>query len=208
MAKLRTTPPSPHKKGTETAASHQKNSASQYTWVSCPIGDFLIFAHEEKIVATDFVVRKSSAKSSSLPDAEIQKVVRKTSARLGLKECLNTETPILRKAATQLREYFAGKRKVFDLPLAIPKKGTEFQKKAWQSLCKIPFGTTTSYGAQAAAMGCASAVRAVGSANGRNPLPILIPCHRVIQKNGHLGGYSGGIKVKEYLLKLEGLLTG
>lgn len=101
----------------------------------------------------------------------------------------------------QLREYFAGDRQSFTLPVAA--QGTEFQRRAWAYLLTIPFGQTRSYGAQARALGDTRAVRAVGRANGSNPLAILVPCHRVIGATGHLTGYAGGIERKRWLLEHE-----
>lgn len=101
----------------------------------------------------------------------------------------------------QLDSYFAGKRKSFDVPLAA--KGTAFQTRVWHALTKIPYGETVSYGAIAAGIGSPKAVRAVGAANGRNPIPIIIPCHRVIGANGSLTGFGGGMARKELLLDLE-----
>jgi methylated-DNA-[protein]-cysteine S-methyltransferase len=101
----------------------------------------------------------------------------------------------------QLEEYFQGKRKVFDLPLVI--NGTDFQIQAWKQLQKIPHGETISYGEQAERMGDKKKARAVGMANGCNPISIVIPCHRVIGCNGHLTGFGGGLDKKEILLKLE-----
>ena len=112
------------------------------------------------------------------------------------------ETALLRHAALQLREYFEGRRQTFDLPLA--PQGTGFQRAAWQALAAIPYGETRSYAQQAAALGRPSATRAVGAANGRNPLPIVLPCHRVIGANGSLTGFGGGIEVKRWLLAHEG----
>lgn len=112
-------------------------------------------------------------------------------------------TPLLLEACRQLREYFAGERKVFALPLA--PAGTEFQKKVWAALRDIPWGETRSYGDIARAIGKPTACRAVGMANGRNPLPIFIPCHRVIGTNGSITGYSGGLEKKRFLLRLEGI---
>ncbi|MCH5265858.1 MAG: methylated-DNA--[protein]-cysteine S-methyltransferase [Lachnospiraceae bacterium] len=108
---------------------------------------------------------------------------------------------LLRQACQELEEYFAGKRKVFSVPLSV--HGTEFQERVWKELQKIPYGTTCSYGQLAAAIGKPKACRAVGMANNRNPLPIFIPCHRVIGSNGKLVGYGGGLDIKEKLLKLE-----
>ena len=101
----------------------------------------------------------------------------------------------------QLRAYFAGKLERFDLPLA--PEGTSFQQKVWRELCKIPYGETISYGELARRIGNPNASRAVGLANGSNPIPIIIPCHRVIGSNGKLTGYGGGLPIKEKLLALE-----
>jgi methylated-DNA-[protein]-cysteine S-methyltransferase len=107
-------------------------------------------------------------------------------------------------AAAQLREYFAGERRVFDLPLA--PEGTAFQREVWAALATIPWGATWSYGRLAQTIGRPAAVRAVGAANGRNPLPIVLPCHRVIGADGGLTGFGGGLPIKEALLRLEGAL--
>jgi methylated-DNA-[protein]-cysteine S-methyltransferase len=111
-------------------------------------------------------------------------------------------TPLLREAARQLQDYFDGTRSAFDLPLSPP--GTPFRRQVWDALCRIPPGETRSYQQIAQEIGCRSA-RAVGQANGANPIPILIPCHRVVAANGLLGGYSGGEgpATKRYLLDLE-----
>lgn len=110
-------------------------------------------------------------------------------------------SPLLLEAETQLAEYFAGARRDFHLPLA--PAGTEFQRKVWAALLEIPYGETRSYGEIAAQIGNPKACRAVGMANNRNPLPILIPCHRVIGADGSLVGYGGGLNVKTVLLELE-----
>lgn len=111
---------------------------------------------------------------------------------------------ILALASRQLREYFEGERRSFDLPLA--PRGTGFQQEVWQALAMIPFGATWSYGDLARAIGKPAAMRAVGAANGRNPLPIVLPCHRVIGADGNLTGFGGGLPIKEALLRLEGAL--
>jgi methylated-DNA-[protein]-cysteine S-methyltransferase len=110
---------------------------------------------------------------------------------------------ILAETRKQLTQYFAGDRKKFDLPFDLT--GTPFQVKAWKTLTRIPYGKTISYSEQAKAMRKAKAFRAVGSANGKNPILIIIPCHRVIASNGGLGGYSLGLKMKRQLMKLEGI---
>ncbi|KAJ49278.1 methylated-DNA-[protein]-cysteine S-methyltransferase [Clostridium tetanomorphum] len=111
------------------------------------------------------------------------------------------ETPLLKKSIQQLQEYLDGKRKDFDLPLE--PKGTEFQQKVWKSLKEIPYGKTYSYRDIAKNIGNIKACRAVGMANNKNPIPIFIPCHRVIGANGKLVGYAGGLDIKEKLLELE-----
>ncbi len=113
--------------------------------------------------------------------------------------------PILRDAARQLAEYFAGERREFALPLA--PRGTEFQQRVWRALIAIPFGATRSYGEQARAIGRPSASRAVGAANGQNPIAIIVPCHRVIGASGALTGYAGGLAAKRWLLAHEARFT-
>jgi AraC family transcriptional regulator of adaptative response / DNA-3-methyladenine glycosylase II len=112
------------------------------------------------------------------------------------------EHPVLTGARVQLEEYFAGERRAFDLPLDVS-QGTEFQRQAWLALAEIPYGETTTYSEQARRIGRPSAVRAVGAANGRNPLPIVLPCHRVVGASGALTGFGGGLEVKRALLDLE-----
>ena len=109
--------------------------------------------------------------------------------------------PILLETQKQLREYFAGTRQQFDLPLDF--EGTVFQKKVWQALLSIPFGETRSYRDIAEQVGNIKAVRAVGAANGKNPISIIAPCHRVVGVNGKLVGFAGGLNNKEILLRLE-----
>lgn len=106
-------------------------------------------------------------------------------------------------AASELAEYFAGKRRKFTVPLDL--QGTPFQLQVWQTLRRIPFGKAVSYGEEARMLGKPKAARAVGSANGRNPIPIIVPCHRVVAGDGSLGGYSAGLPMKRKLLALEGV---
>ena len=113
--------------------------------------------------------------------------------------------PILAAAADQLDEYFAGDRRSFDLPLDL--RGTEFQQQVWRALAEIPFGETSTYGKQAAAIGRPRAIRAVGSANGRNPLSIVLPCHRIVGADGKLTGFAGGLDTKRWLLDHEAALA-
>ncbi|HSY48152.1 MAG TPA: methylated-DNA--[protein]-cysteine S-methyltransferase [Thermoanaerobaculia bacterium] len=112
----------------------------------------------------------------------------------------------LADAASQLRAYFDGELRAFDLPLKTD--GTEFQQRVWSALRKIPYGETTTYTAIAERIGRPSAVRAVGAANGANPIPIVIPCHRVIGASGSMTGFGGGIDVKKRLLALEARVSG
>ncbi len=111
------------------------------------------------------------------------------------------DDPVLAEAARQLGEYFAGGRRSFDVPLDL--RGTEFQRAAWLALAEVPYGETRSYGEQAEAIGRPGAFRAVGAANGRNPVPIVLPCHRIVGADGSLTGFGGGLPVKEHLLGLE-----
>ncbi len=112
--------------------------------------------------------------------------------------------PLFMQTKRELDAYFQGKLRAFTMPLA--PRGTDFQKRAWIALTKIPYGETRTYGQQAQIVGQPSAVRAIGAANGKNPIGIIVPCHRVIGANGTLTGYAGGLHNKEFLLKLEGIL--
>jgi len=116
-------------------------------------------------------------------------------------ESEDDDHPVLVETARQLEEYFAGRRTTFDLPLDF--EGTEFQRKVWHALLTIPFGETRSYLQIARQIGSPAAVRAVGAANGRNPVSIVAPCHRVIGSSGALTGFAGGLDTKAYLLSLE-----
>jgi methylated-DNA-[protein]-cysteine S-methyltransferase len=113
------------------------------------------------------------------------------------------ESDLLKEAHSQLKAYFKGKLREFSLPLA--PDGTDFQIRVWKALCDIPYGATASYKEIATAVNNPKAYRAVGNANNKNPIPIIIPCHRVIASDGKLAGYGGGISIKEKLLKLEGV---
>lgn len=116
------------------------------------------------------------------------------------------ETELLRRAALQLREYLAGERRSFELPLS--PAGTPFQRLVWNSLLEVPYGETRSYGEIARSVGNPRACRAVGMANNRNPIPVFIPCHRIVGSDGSLVGYGGGLEIKERLLRLEGIPAG
>ena len=113
----------------------------------------------------------------------------------------HTQTPVLQQAITQLQEYFDKKRTIFTIPLQM--EGTPFQKQVWQALQTVPYGATATYGQIAAAIGNPKAYRAVGMANNKNPISIIVPCHRIIGHNGSLVGYGGGMDAKRTLLQLE-----
>ncbi|MBQ2412036.1 MAG: methylated-DNA--[Anaerotignum sp.] len=127
-------------------------------------------------------------------------IVRTTWSKIPTEYVLE-ETELILQCKMQLDEYFRGERKTFDLPLA--PKGTDFQKKVWNALKEIPYGETRTYGEIAAAVGNPKAARAVGMANNKNPIGIIIPCHRVVGANGKLVGYAGGMEKKEWLLQFE-----
>ena len=150
--------------------------------MSSPVGILKLVAHEHALVAV-------------LWENENPKRVR-------LAELIEDQQhPILLETQKQLNEYFAGQRQNFDLPLDF--EGTEFQQKVWQALLSIPFGETRSYKDIAEQIGNVKAVRAVGAANGKNPISIIAPCHRVVGANGKLVGFAGGLENKDILLKIE-----
>jgi O-6-methylguanine DNA methyltransferase len=132
-------------------------------------------------------------------DAGIRAIDLHATAELPGREC--PSNPMLRLAVNQLRAYFAGE--LHDFELTLDMQGTEFQKRVWNELCNIPYGETRSYSFVATTIGAPKAVRAVGAANGRNPIPIVVPCHRVIGAGGSLTGYGGGLPLKRFLLDME-----
>jgi methylated-DNA-[protein]-cysteine S-methyltransferase len=152
------------------------------TTIDSPIGTITLVVDEEALVEVHFP-NESSPSTTDAADAA------------------PSAHPVLGRAAAQLDEYFAGDRLEFDVPLA--PEGTPFQLAAWQALRTIPYGETVSYGEQARRLGDRNLARAVGAANGRNPLPIVVPCHRVVGANGHLTGFGGGIECKAWLLDHE-----
>jgi methylated-DNA-[protein]-cysteine S-methyltransferase len=151
-----------------------------YTHLTSPLGILLLAADESGLRTISF----PKGKESAAPDSAWREDGRP-----------------LREPIRQLRAYFAGDLETFDLPLA--PEGTPFQQKVWKELCKIPYGETISYGQLARCIGNPNVSRAVGLANGSNPIPIVVPCHRVIGSNGKLTGYGGGLPIKEKLLALE-----
>lgn len=156
-----------------------------HTVVDSPVGVLGLVATERGLRA---VLWQGGATSVELPDDMIE----------------DANHPVLQRAARQIEEYFVGKRIAFDLPLDL--RGTPFQIAVWRSLDDIPYGNTISYGQQATLVGRPRAVRAVGQANGRNPVPIVLPCHRVVGANGSLTGFGGGLDLKSDLLRREGVL--
>lgn len=157
-----------------------------YHWYNSPIGNLLITGNQSAIASITFPIKKITAADewpNERPDEWIEKPAQ------------------FKEVCRQLDLYFAGKLKAFDLPLT--PAGTDFQQSVWSQLLKIPYGQTTSYGKIADRIGNKKASRAVGSANGRNPIPVIIPCHRVIGSDGSLTGFGGGLPTKSYLLNLE-----
>ncbi|MDF3199665.1 methylated-DNA--[protein]-cysteine S-methyltransferase [Pseudomonas sp. 1912-s] len=154
----------------------------EYTLMPSPVGQLTLVARAGKLTAI------------------LWEKERPNRVRLGALQEVNN-SPVLQETERQLKEYFAGTRNRFELELDFA--GTEFQKKVWQALLTIPFGETRSYSQIAAQIGNPKAVRAVGAANGRNPISIVAPCHRVIGASGGLTGFAGGLEAKQYLLALE-----
>jgi len=152
-----------------------------------PVGELRLFASDEALLAVSFPIRHNATRGAPDPDAaEVRR------------------HPILDRAAFELTEYFAGKRQDFETPLRA--EGTAFQRAVWKALRDIPFGAVRSYADVARAIGRPKAVRAVGLANGCNPIAIMVPCHRVIGADRSLTGYGGGIPAKRWLLEHEGAL--
>jgi methylated-DNA-[protein]-cysteine S-methyltransferase len=172
---------------TKTTTTKSTRTASRQlarTAMESPIGELTILATDEAVVAIRFDGEPFEARlAGDIVDVQ------------------HGEHPVLDEAVRQLDEYFAGERLEFDLPLE--PNGTPFQRQAWTALRGIPYGETISYGEQARRLGDRNKSRAVGAANGRNPIPIVVPCHRVIGANGHLTGFGGGLGVKAWLLDHE-----
>jgi methylated-DNA-[protein]-cysteine S-methyltransferase len=158
----------------------QRNTL-QYEDVDSPVGRLRLIASGQSLIGIWFSQGRDAARGAS-----------------GM---VNKSSPVLERAHAQLGEYFAGQRREFDLPL--DPRGTEFQRRVWQRLLHIAYGDTTTYGALARELGDPGASRAVGLANGSNPIPIVIPCHRVIGADGSLTGFGGGLAIKSALLAHE-----
>ena len=158
-----------------------------YAHLETPLGTLLAAADAEALVVLEFGAGRRPPRPASDWTAR-------------------PSSPLLRATAAQLAGYFAGRRRAFDLP--VRPQGTPFQLDAWEALRRIPYGETRSYGEQAAAIGVPGGARAAGMANSRNPIVIVIPCHRVIGGDGSLTGFAAGIARKQALLRLEGALPG
>lgn len=163
----------------------KKQEVSQYKIISSPVGPITLVANSVALLGLEWGEDISIITEDWFPTTSDQ------------------GSPILQRAEDQLNEYFSGKRSAFDIPLE--PKGTVFQKQVWQQLLKIPYGQHITYGEQARYLGRPTAARAVGAANGKNPIGIIIPCHRVIGASGHLTGFAGGLGIKRQLLELEGV---
>ena len=157
----------------------------RYTYLRSPLGDLLAVRDDEGLTG----LYLPSGKSAVAPRPDWTR-----------------DDTAFDDVRTQLEEYFAGDRREFDLPLH--PTGTPFQQRVWRALCEIPFGETASYSETAVAIGAPTAVRAVGHANGQNPIPIIVPCHRVVGANGSLTGYGGGLDAKRWLLSHEAAHAG
>ena len=153
----------------------------RYAYMDSPVGRLLLAADDEALRLIEFP-------SPRHPMSRVD-------------DWMQGDNAILRETRMQLDGYFDGRRTHFDLPLG--PRGTEFQRAVWHTLAGIPYGTTISYAQLATRVGKASAMRAVGAANGRNPLPIVLPCHRVVGSDGSLTGFGGGLPTKQFLLELE-----
>lgn len=161
----------------------EKAATTMWTVMTSPIGDLRVIANDEAILAIEFSPFRGLADGRPIGERA-------------------DDHGLLVQAVAQLNAYFARELRSFDLPLA--PRGSEFQVKVWEQLAKIPYGETTSYGEIANRLGHTNAAsRAVGLANGKNPIPIVIPCHRVIGANGSLTGYAGGLDRKQSLLEIE-----
>ncbi|MGV8940892.1 MAG: methylated-DNA--[protein]-cysteine S-methyltransferase [Lysobacter sp.] len=155
-----------------------------FTTIDSPVGPLLLAADDDGLLLVEFQQSRHRIKRTD--------------------DWAEGGHDVLDATRTQLGEYFRGEREHFDLPLA--PRGTEFQRDVWLTLATIPYGQTVSYAQLAGRVGRPAAMRAVGAANGRNPLPIVLPCHRVIGADGSLTGFGGGLPTKQFLLELEGAL--
>jgi O-6-methylguanine DNA methyltransferase len=170
--------------------SPEHAAAIAVDWVGSPVGPLLLGATDEAIVLLEFASIDQLGAQVDRLRRHFERPLEHAAAH-----------PLLRQLRSQLAEYFAGARREFVLPLAF--RGSPFQERVWSALRHIPYGETCSYAAVARSIGDPKSTRAVGAANGLNPIAIVIPCHRVVNANGELGGYGGGRWRKEVLLDLE-----
>ncbi|MDI9396163.1 MAG: methylated-DNA--[protein]-cysteine S-methyltransferase [Euryarchaeota archaeon] len=164
-----------------------------YNIIESPVGPILLAGDKEGLKYVNFLKSKGKDKDKDKD---------KDKGKVKFPDNWLENKEFFREITRQLDAYFSGELKYFDVKLA--PEGTEFQKSVWGSLCKIPFGETRTYKDIAISIGKPKAYRAVGLANNRNPIAIIVPCHRVIGSDGKLTGYAGGLDVKEFLLKIEG----
>jgi len=164
------------------AENHGDASRRFHSIISSPVGSLTLVADESALIGVYFESSEDLSRAAG--------------------DCwLNPHHPLLREAEQQLHEYFAQNRKTFSVPLRFA--GTDFQRNVWQQIAKIPYGETISYSELASRSGAANAIRAAGTATGRNPISIIVPCHRVMGKNGSMCGFGGGLDRKRFLLQLE-----
>ncbi len=163
----------------------------QIQYYKSPVGELVIGDYGGRLCLCDWRYRKQR-----------EQIDKRIHSHLNTKDFIEEKTVLIENTIHQLKEYFQQSRTVFDIPMLLC--GSDFQKSVWEALLAIPYGETTNYAALSEQMGNLKAIRAVASANGANALSIIIPCHRVIGADGKLVGYVGGLKAKEYLLKLEG----
>lgn len=168
-----------------------------YSYIDSPIGTLKVEECKNAITALHICMNEEDKTEVDINGTD------KIDIKYGVGKIHTTynETALLQEAKEQLEEYFDGKRREFDLPISL--HGTDFQKKVWNVLRSIPYGETLSYGEVALRIGNPKASRAVGGANNKNPVMIIVPCHRVIGADGSLTGFGGGLPAKEYLLALE-----
>jgi methylated-DNA-[protein]-cysteine S-methyltransferase len=157
----------------------------RYARYESPLGPVIAIADAEGIISIDFIKAKYAK-------------------RIERDWVEDATDPVLGRCFDQLREYFAGKRREFDLPLS--PHGTPFQERVWQEIARVPYGETISYGELARRAGAPGQARAAGAATGRNPVAVVVPCHRIVGADGSLTGYAGGLERKQGLLELEGVL--
>jgi O-6-methylguanine DNA methyltransferase len=176
------------------------------TGMESAIGPLFLAASERGLVALEFDARRAGQQSIRPNPRNLREENRGENREENKGVRFEQSSRLMRPYVRELEEYFAGKRREFSFPLDL--RGTDFQLACWRALLAIPYGETRSYAAIARAVGKPNAFRAVGMANNRNPIAIVVPCHRVIASDGTLCGYGGGLEVKRKLLELEGALTG